>query len=204
MLVQQIAKQFTLEFIANPYLCYTEHGQHALFYTMLFNAMPSKQRYTKWGSNKICVIQKEYPTAGKLGKPQRQHWDIAVIKTPPSSTIEGGSLSYDYLRLAAVVEFGMNEAEEHLVDDIERICHVQANLELGIIIHIYRLSAPGAKISNRDWSPNSPRILPKEQVSKLITGKPVEVYYGLHDSTGLHETGAWLLSGCEIIPLSRL
>ncbi len=31
-LIHQIARQFTLEFIADPYLCYTEHGQHALFY----------------------------------------------------------------------------------------------------------------------------------------------------------------------------
>lgn len=73
MLVQQIAKEFTLEFIANPYLCYTEHGQHALFYTMLFNALPPERRYTKLSNNKICVIQEEYPTAGKLGKHQRQH-----------------------------------------------------------------------------------------------------------------------------------
>jgi len=81
MIVHQVAKEFVLEFIANPYLCYTEHGQHARFYTMLYNALPAEQRYTKWGANTVCVIQKEYPTAGKLGKPQRQHWDVAVIKT---------------------------------------------------------------------------------------------------------------------------
>jgi hypothetical protein len=193
-IIHKIAKDFTLEFIANPYLCYTEHGLHALFYTMLFNALPAEQRYTQWGNKKVCVIQKEYPTAGRLGKPQRQHWDIAVIKTPSSSLLAGESLSYDYLRLAAVVEFGMNEAEEHLVDDIRRICHAQANLELGIIVHLYRLSTPGARISNRDWSPNSPRILSKEEVLKLIVGKQVDIYYGMADSTGNHPSGAWSIN----------
>lgn len=193
MLVQKIARDFTLEFIANPYLCYTEHGQHALFYTMLFNALPAEQRYIYWGNHKICVIQKEYPTAGNLGKPQRQHWDIAVLKSPPSSIVEGESLSYDYLKLAAVVEFGMNEARGHLMDDIERICHAQANLELGILIHLYRLSKPGARISNRDWSSKSPRIMSKEDILNLTSGKPILIYYGLHDSTERYETGAWLI-----------
>lgn len=122
---------------------------------MLYNAIPPNQRIITWNNKKVCVIQKEYPTASKLGKPQKQHWDIAVIKTPPTSTIDGASLSYDFLKFAVVVEFGMNETKEHLIDDIERICHEQANLNLGLIIHLYRLSKPGAKMSNRDWSSNS-------------------------------------------------
>lgn len=136
MLVQQITREFTLEFIRNPYLCYTEHGLHACFYTMLYNALPSDQRYTTWKNQKVCVIQKEYPTAGNLGKPQRQHWDIAVFKTPPSSIISTGKHSFDFLRLSTVVEFGMNEPKEHLIDDIERVCHKDANVDRGIAVLI--------------------------------------------------------------------
>jgi len=44
--------------------------------------------------------RKKYPTAGLLDKPQRQHWDIAMIKTPPERLASG---------LAAMVELGLNE-----------------------------------------------------------------------------------------------
>jgi hypothetical protein len=119
---------------------------------MLYNALPADQRYTTWHDYKVCVVQKEYPTAGFLGKPRRQHWDIAVIKTPPQSLVDGIASSYDYLKLAAVVELGMNEGKEHLTDDIERLSHPGANVDQGFIIHLYRLSQPGAKLSDRDWS----------------------------------------------------
>jgi hypothetical protein len=74
--------EFCLNFATQPYLCYTEHGQHALFYSMLYNKIPEEQRYVTYKSHKICALQKEYPTAGLLGKLKRQHWDIAIIKTP--------------------------------------------------------------------------------------------------------------------------
>jgi len=95
----------------------------------------------------------------------------------------------------------MNEPKEHLIDDIERLCHEEANLDIGIIIYLYRLSAPGAKISNRDWSSNSPRILSKENILKIAGGKPVDIYYGLYDSTGKYESGAWLIQKQTITPL---
>jgi len=34
---RQAIIQFCLEFVRNPNLCYTEHGQHALFCTMLYH-----------------------------------------------------------------------------------------------------------------------------------------------------------------------
>ena len=201
-IVRHITKKFTLEFIRNPYLCYTEHGLHALFYTMLFNALHPNQRYTTWNNQKVCVIQKEYPTAGKLGKPQRQHWDIAVINTPPSSIITTKEYSFDYLSLLTVVEFGMNESEEHLVDDIERVCHKDANVEKGIIVHLYRLSESGYRFSNRDWSSKSKLILSRNEVARIGFGKSVEIYYGLFDDTGKHETGAWLIYNNSIEQLA--
>jgi hypothetical protein len=190
-IVRQIARQFCLEFIKNPYLCYTEHGLHALFYTMLYNALPADQRYTIWHNHKVCAIQKEYPTPESLGKPRRQHWDIALIKTPPQSLVDGIASSYDFLRPAAVVEVGMNEAEEHLRDDIERLSHRNASVDQRFIIHLYRLSKPGAPLSDRDWSSASRRIVSKERVAEIATGKPMEVFYGLYDSTGKYAPGAW-------------
>jgi hypothetical protein len=199
--VRQIARQFCLEFIQCPYLCYTEHGLHARFYTMLYNALPADQRYTTWHNHKVCVIQKEYPTAGPLGKPQRQNWDIALIKTPPQSLADGIASSYDFLRLAAVVEVGMNEAEEHLRDDLERLSHPDANVDQGYIIHLYRLSKPGAPLSDRDRSSASRRIVSKERVAEIAAGKPIEVFYGLYDSTRKYAPGAWHIKEGTIVPV---
>lgn len=191
-IIRRVTEDFCKEFIEDPYLCYTEHGQHALFYTKLFNAIHEDMRYISWRGNKVCIIQKEYPTAGKLGKPSRQHWDIAVIKSPPTSKKEG-SRSFDYLSLDIVIEFGLNEDIEHLRDDIERISHSDSNVDFGILIHLHRLSTPGAPISGRDWSPKSKRIVKRDEIAELITGKELEVYYGLRDMTGNHETGLWLI-----------
>lgn len=200
--LRNVLQDFYLEFIENPYLCYTEHGQHALFYTMLYNAIPPEQRYVEWQGKRICVIQKEYPTAGNLGKPQRQHWDISVIKNPPECRVSNARFPYDMLSLAAVVEFGLNEGLEHLADDIERISHRDANVERGFVVHLYRLSKAGAKFSNRDWSPNSKQIVTKEKIAQLISEKKVEIYYGMTDSTGKHPLGVWLIKQDKIEPLA--
>jgi hypothetical protein len=180
-LIERITSEFCLDFLENPYLCYTEHGLHALYFTKLYNAMPEGNRYMNWMGEKVCVLQKEYPTHSHLGKPQRQHWDISVIKNPPESNHQ--TFSYDYLRLSAVVEFGLNESETHLVDDIERLCHAQSNVEQGILVHLYRLSTAGCKFSNRDWSPNSPRIVTLDRAKSLVEGKPIDLYYAISDST---------------------
>jgi hypothetical protein len=196
--VRVVAADFCTEFVKNPYLCYTEHGLHALFYTKLYNALASAERYTEWAGYRVCVIQKEYPTAGSLGKSRRQNWDIAVIKTPPDS-LPDSQPSYDYLRLAAVAELGMNEAQRHLEDDLSRLCHPDANLENGFIIHLYRISGPGVqKVSRRDWSPSSKQILTRENVAELAEGKAVEVFYSLADNTGKHPSGAWSITDGNI------
>jgi hypothetical protein len=96
--VKETIREFICEFIEKPYLCYTEHGQHARFYQMLFEALDPSQRYLACMGQQICAIQKEYPTASNLGKPQRQHWDIAIIKSPAESVPEKKP-SYDYLKL---------------------------------------------------------------------------------------------------------
>jgi hypothetical protein len=193
VILEQTVRAFCLDFLTHPYLCYTEHGLHALFYTKFYNALSPEQRYTIWNNQKVCVIQKEYPTAGLSGKPRRQHWDIAVVATPPQS-LGSKRPGYDYLRLAAIVEFGLNEAKEHLQDDIERICHEDANADKGYIVHLYRLTSAGQKFSGRDWSSESAHIFPKEGVRELVGNKPATVYYGIWDGDGKYETGLWCIT----------
>ena len=188
---------YALTFIRNPYLCYTEHGLHALFYATAFSRLDPEQRYAEWFGQKVCVLQKEYATSGSLGKPRRQHWDIALLKTPLASSTG----SYDHLRLAAAIEFGLNEGAAHLVDDIERLCHPDANTDRCFIVHLYRLSAPGAPFSGRDWSSGSKQILTPQQIAGFTMGKPVEVFYGLYDGSGRYVNAAWTIANGAVRPL---
>ena len=123
---------------------------------------------------------------------------MAVLKNP-SESFETKS-SYDYLKLFAAIEFGMNEAREHLEDDINRLCHPEANLEHGFIVHLYCLSESSNLFSGRDWSPRSPRILNVEEVRELSAGRSVDIFYGLADGTGVHEAGVWnIRNGISIV-----
>ena len=110
----------------------------------------------------MCVLQKEYPTADALGKPKRQHWDIAVLKNP-LACLPGKQPPYDYLCLAAVIEFGLNEAREHLEDDIDRLRHPGANVEQGYFVHLYRLTAPTVKLSGRTGRTHPPASAPRSE-----------------------------------------
>jgi hypothetical protein len=203
-IIRKTIEDFCIEFVENPYLCYTEHGQHALFYTNLYNKLPEEQRYVTWNSKKVCVLQKEYPTAHDLDKSQRQHWDIAVLSDPPhSKSLKSNVEEYDYLTLTAAIEFGMNEEKTHLLEDIRRLCHDKANVMHGFIVHLYRLSDAGSKFSGRDWSPNSKQILTPEDVCKLSEQKSIEIFYGMADSTGKHKTGngLWYIKGSNILKI---
>ena len=209
-IVRRITKEFCLEFVENPYSCYTEHGLHALLFTRLYNAFPDHQRYTCWEGYKVCLIQKEYPTAHALDKSKRQHWDLAVIQTPPESMPQGDQKAYDYLRLAAASEVGLNEPEEHLREDLRRLYHKEANIDQGFVLHFHRLSRPGSPISGRDWSYSSPRIvsverakdLLKKQASKAAGDQEVEILYAVTGETGEHEAGAWRIRRGETTRLA--
>jgi len=115
--------------------------------------------------------------------------------------------SYDYLKLAAAVEFGMNVPEAHLKEDIKRLLHPDAHVEQGFIVHLYRLCEPGAKVSDRDWSASSGRILCKQDVIKTAIAaeesakKRVEILYGMYDSSGKHESRLWLIKEGVAAPL---
>jgi hypothetical protein len=199
-IVRQNIVSFCLEYVKCPYLCYTEHGQHALFFAKLYSSLPEDLRYATYQHHKVCILQKEYPTATDLGKSQRQHWDVAILSVPLTSGIDG-SKTYDYLKLAAAIEFGLNEASGHLEDDIERLGKSSPNVEQGFIVHLYRLSNAEQKISGRDWSQNSTRVLTHEQVSILSRGKSAEIYYGMADSTGKYNPGVWHIKSGQMSKL---
>lgn len=197
-IVRRIARQFAQEFVENPYLCYTEHGLHALFFTRLYNALPGELQYAEWKGQKVCLVQKEYPTAEALGKSKRQHWDIAVLKAPLTPAVGCNALSYDCFELAAAVEFGLNETQKHLAEDIRRLTHRDAHVEQGFTVHLYRLSVPGAEISSRqDEKPGWSQILFPEYVADLARNSLVEVLYGLHHGADRDACGVWRIERGE-------
>ena len=188
-------KAFCIDFVANPYLCYTEHGQHAYFFALLYAALPESSRYFDCNGKKVCAIQKEYPTATSLGRSKRQHWDIALIRHPAESD---RSLEYDYLPLQAVAEFGMNERIDHLKDDIDRLTHDEANIVDKFVFHLYRLSEGANPISRRDWSPDSVHIKSLDSIANTICGTDVTLFFAQSDLTGRHANGAWIIRDSDV------
>jgi hypothetical protein len=176
-IVNEVLESLTTEFIANPYLCYTEQGFHALFFTMLFNRLPPEDRYSQLGDKKVSIIQKEYPTFHKLKDTKRGHWDIAVLEAP---LVPLKAPSYDYLKVDSAVEFGLNESLRHLEGDIKRLNDMESNVTHKFIAHFYRLSEAE---SFRDWNPRSKRIVSSEEVAKRMKGTDIIAYYALDDRT---------------------
>jgi hypothetical protein len=198
-ITQDTLIEFCKEFVENPYLCYTEHGLHALFFTRLYNALPSRLRDLEFAEHSMCAIQKEYPTHDKLIRPRRQNWDISVIRSPIVNP--GGKKAYDHLPLAAVVEFSLNYGKDHVRDDIERLAHLKSNVGLRLVAHLYRLSEAATRISRRDKSPHSTKIYRKEDIQPLLHNKKVIVYYGIYDQRVDGDTGLWRLTTgkCELL-----
>jgi hypothetical protein len=189
-LTQQILVEFCKDFIEHPYRCYTEHGIHALFYTKLYNALPEAARYADVGGRKVCVVQKEYPTHDSIGRSRRQHWDIAVIKTPVA--LPECARAYDHLHLAAVVEFGMNVGRGHLEDDIDRLSDKRANLDLPLAAHFYRFSPSSARVSRRDWAANAESRLRLEDIPSMFPpGSRAIVYFGVVGDTAAYPAALW-------------
>jgi hypothetical protein len=197
--VRRALEFFCREFVEQPYLCYTEHGLHARFYCLLWRRLPKEKRYVHLGQKDIAVLQKEYPTAKPLGKSKRQHWDVSVIK-PLTSSDSGKTLKYDFLPLECVMEFGLNSGEEHLKDDIDRLCHPDSNVQNGIIVHLYRLSE---RTSARDLSPRTRRLVSPERMLELVCKTNIEVYYALYDDSGRYESCACRVYDAGILDLTK-
>ena len=186
--VLQVGREFTCEFTQDPYLCYTEHGQHAYFYNQLFSAIPGEERFTYFQDQRVCILQKEYPTHSHVGRSQRQHWDISVIRTPTEST-NPNYQSFDYLRLNVIAEFGLNAHPAHLEDDIERMMHADANADHLVAFHLYRLGEHAGRLSRRDISQNSTAFASLNECLQCIGNHPVHFFYAVYNPNG--ESSAW-------------
>jgi hypothetical protein len=193
---------FCKEFVAQPYLCYTEHGLHARFFTQLYNAFAAHglEREADFEGRQVGLIQKEYPTNHHFGRSRRQNWDTSVIEHP---IVRPAALRpYDHFPLAAVVEFGLNCGPGHLISDQHRLSHQDSNVAAKMIAHVYRLSAAGNQISNRDLSPNSAAILPLIRIHAMAAAVPgVTVYYAMSDMTGRFANGVWRMTAQEPVQL---
>lgn len=170
-IIEQTIEVFCQEFMDNPYMSYTEHGFHAYFYTLLYNSISEDERYIIYKNNKMCIIQKEYPTINNLGKSRRQNWDIAIID---DNFID--AQGYDFLPLHSVIEFGLNESAEHFEDDLKRLSAIDNNVKNRYIVHLIRVSDG---FSRRDVSEKNLKSYDKI-ISKLkkiiITGKDVQAF----------------------------
>jgi hypothetical protein len=191
---------FCKEFLKEPYLCYTEHGQHARFACQLYHALREDERYQMVGAHRMCRVQKEYPTNMHLDRSRRQHWDVSLIARWPETP--AGPVHYDHLSLATVVEFGLNCTQMHLEDDIERLSHPDSNVHQGFIAHLYRLSVAKSRPTRRDLSPRSKQLRAADAIQPLLAGTNIEVYFGVYDPTNKNPTGLWRITAAEIAPIT--
>jgi hypothetical protein len=191
---------FCEEFLAHPYLCYTEHGQHCRFASRLYQAIPAGERYQTLGGLRMCRVQKEYPTHKDLSKSRRQHWDVSLIAK--AAELPRCQWPHDHLPLATVVEFGLNCDLDHLQDDIQRLSHRDSNVHQGFAAHLFRLSAPRERPSARDWSPNSRLLHAKEVIQPRLADTMIEVYLGVFDPTNTNPNGLWRITASKIVTLT--
>jgi len=189
--IRTTIETFCIDFIKNPYLCYTEHGIHAYFYYLLYRTLKESGLFIEVDGKKMCIIQKEYCMAYSCGKPKRQHWDIAIIKSPPE-IINKMFPKYDYLALDSVVEFGLNEDEEHMDDDINRLNHPKSYVKNKFVVHLNRISKGGKKrFSKRDFSENSNKILSKDKIVEKTKNNDIEIYFAQFHETKPQKIEAW-------------
>lgn len=196
--VTKTIERFCREFLEHPYLCYTEHGLHARFYSMLYDALPPEKRYGEIDRKRVCLLQKEYPTAHNLDKSRRQNWDISLIRSPLSAKPEKCP-KYDYLQLDSVVEFALNEDRKHLEEDIRRLCHSESNVINKFIVYLYRIFQP--RVSGRDLSPGSSRLIKPESIHKLVGGRAVDAYLVTADTGRPPLSGAWRIADNTVTKL---
>jgi len=181
-LVENTIEDFCLEFLKFPYLCYTEHGLHAMFYAKLLDNMPVNRRIIRVGDKDICIVQKEYSMAHRQGESKRAHWDIAILEDTQAS--DKGNW-YDFLKLNSVVEFGLNESIDHLERDVKRLSHQESGVKHGFVVHLHRYSRA---VTRRDWVRKHGRtkmqIEVQDEIQSILrdVGGDVIAYFALVDS----------------------
>lgn len=195
-LAERAAEAFCREYVMSPYLCCTEQGLHALFFHELLGMLPEGERYADWKGRRVCIVQKGYRAPGDLGRATAQHWDVAVLKRPLEPTA-GHRSGYDSLRTAAVVEFGMNAGADRLKDCIARLSHPSVQGQAKYIVHLYRLSSPGRRVSARDLTPKSAQVAKVQEAQSLLDAARrdpgITLFYGMSDLTRTYGSQLWRL-----------
>ena len=189
--VRYALEDFCLDFLESPYMCYTEHGMHAMFYRRLMNSLPNESLYTRVGGRDVCTVQKEYRMGSDVGKSRKAHWDIAVLEKSQSADAENW---YDYLRLNSVAEFGLNSDEGHFEDDVERLSHEQSGVPNCFIVNLYRYSR---SLTGRDWQNEHEAFVSPVEMNNLIRkhGNKVVAYFALVDDTTGRRDGPYRIDG---------
>jgi len=190
-IVEKTIEGFCFEFLARPYLCYTEHGLHALFYASLVGNIPEKKRLVRVGDKDIHVVQKEYPMVDKQGRSKRAHWDIAVLDDVQTSNRQRW---YDTLGLNSAIEFGLNESIDHLRRDVQRLSHEESGMKRGYIVHLHRFSR---FVTRRDWIRKHARAATTASIDSILRkeGRNVTAYFVVVDGVTGMRGGPWRLDG---------
>ena len=193
---QRAVEAFCREFVKYPYLCYTEHGIHARFLLQLYTELPEHGRYAEWDGNRVCVVQKEYPTAASLGKPRRQHWDVAVLRTPlecPGDRLTTTPI----VRLPPARDGGRVRAELRRRSPRRgraRLCHRASNVDDPVIVHLYRFSTGRSHVRPRHLAPGRPAFVRSPPSPSSRPSTRLDVYYGVADSTETYPSGLWRIT----------
>jgi hypothetical protein len=207
-LVENVIQDFCKEFLDYPYLCRTEHCLHARFYHQMLIKLSFDNGYARFRGQRICIVQKEYPTGGRLDSDRRSNWDIAIIDVPVSS-MPNREETLENLKLNTAIEFGLNADRAHLERDIQRLCHEDNDkiLKKRFIMHFYRISKT---ISMRDWSPQAERFLNEEDIQNLLQnnfrGQNLVVYYAKSGDDkickGPHEPCIWRITSAKNVKIA--
>lgn len=205
----EAGEEFCERFMKEPYLCYTEHGQHALFFSHVYEKLKEKEALCATldlecegegpQSIEICVLQKEYPTAGLLeAGTRRQHWDISVLKSDKHRKLESKCKEnpVDFIELDAVAEFGLNASKAHLLQDVKRLVNDQSQVNHKFVFHLFRLSPHSERPSRRDRAPSTSYFLTCDEAESVVRNaleekkaknETITMFWAVHDRSDRHE-----------------
>jgi hypothetical protein len=207
--VEETIDDFCIFFFKNPYVEYSEHGIHALFFHQLYENFNSNEipRYGHYLNEQVCLIQKEYRMSGKCGGTKAAHWDVCVLKEPLESRndtniqIKSRPNSYDFLEINSIIEFGLKANLSHLNNDVDRLCHPECKARGKFIVHLERFSD---SFSQRDFPLNSKNELPtKAQMIDLTKNNNVIIYYVRTNKNNKNDQRMWKFVNGNLTDLSN-
>jgi hypothetical protein len=193
-IVADTIERFCEEFVENPYLCYTEHGFHALLFHELFEGLSKHGvdlyrpfKTEEMGKEEmVCLLQKEYRGLRKFSRREQEesretcaHWDIALFD-PSLERRTGSSILklpvYDSFKLHSVIELGFNNEPGHLDLDIERLDRERRGIRHMHILNLCRIGS--RKVSVRNWTPKREiNNRPKESQFARALARGISTHY---------------------------